>query len=1188
MYLKKIEINGFKSFANQTQLDLEMGVTGIVGPNGSGKSNITESLRWVLGEQSAKSLRGAKMPDIIFAGSGTRKPLGMAEVTLTLENSDRYLEIDHDEVVITRRLFKTGDSEFLINRKKVRLKDIQGLFMDTGLGRDSFSIISQGKVEAIFNSKPEERRGIFEEAAGVLKYKVRKKEAAQKILETNENIERLADIIYELAQQLAPLKVQSEKAQRYLTLFEQFNAEDIQLNIQLTHQFKSDLEAKAKLINELNDELMVLNKQFQQNDQELLKLKQDRRQLEVVIEENQNQLLITTQLISELENQIQLTEASKNFNLQNLSEKQVQKSEKIAEKAQLKLELTANLDSETMLTAQITELKADLAQTEAEMAQFAQTPEAILKTLRADYLKAVQDEADLSNQKSLLEQTLATAEKEQVIQAEKLKTVAQNQSSIKNESETLTQSIASQNQLLRESIEAYQADEKQLAAEKTSFSEIQTAYFNKLDDARITESKLTSLKSIQDNHANYYRGVKELLNRKSTIDGLIGTVADLIDFDPKIEVAVEVAIGGVAQQLVVSDEKVAAKCIQFLKDKKLGRATFLPLTTIKPRSLNPALQAQLEKVEGFIGVLSEMLRYDVKLNPVFANLVGTTVVAQDFKTANQLAKIARFQVRIVTLTGELIAPGGSMSGGSRNKQTNFFTKNEIAELSQKLLDDQAQIQTFEQDLKTVQAKMEQMTIDLEAKRNLGEQARLRQSELQFQSTQIKAQLEHLENERLLLESAIEAIDLPSIELKIEAISESIAVISAKKKTIDHEVTTISASQEAITQKRTAIEARFHQVKSDLQVTEIKLNQVEQSVLSTQRRIEEVTQSIEQFEQLKLSLENSEHEQLRSIQELSSELTTAREKRDQLETKQIQLKFQREDFEAQQDELSQTINQVRQTIQKQETARTKLELESQQLQTKLNERLVYLAEEYQLNDYDLQHVELNDNYDFAELKQSVSRLRQQIKALGNVNLDAVEQYAEISERHDFLAQQREDLERAKALLETTINEMDDEVKARFLSTFEAIRTAFKQTFPQMFNGGIAELILTNPDDLLNTGVEIEVEPPGKKIQSLNLMSGGEKALTALALLFAIIKVRTMPFVVLDEVEAALDEANVARFGHYLQTFENQNQFIVVTHRKGTMEACDVLYGVTMHESGVSKLVSVKLKKAEALVESTGRA
>lgn len=623
MYLKKIEINGFKSFANQTQLDLEMGVTGIVGPNGSGKSNITESLRWVLGEQSAKSLRGSKMPDIIFAGSGTRKPLGMAEVTLTLDNSDRYLEIDYDEVIITRRLFKTGDSEFLINQKKVRLKDIQGLFMDTGLGRDSFSIISQGKVESIFNSKPEERRGIFEEAAGVLKYKVRKKEASQKILETNENIERLADIIYELTQQLTPLKIQSEKAQRYLDLFEQFKTEDIQLNIQLIYQFKSSLEDKSRLMNGLNDQLIELNAQFEQNDQAFLKLKQERRQLEIVIEENQNQLLITSQLISELENQIQLAEASKNFNLQNLSEKQAQKSEKIAEKSQLELALNESIDSREALAVKIIELKTDLTKAKAEMAQFAQTPEAILKNLRSDYLKAVQDEADLSNQKSLLEQTLATAKKEQVTQVEKLKTADQNQSSIKNKSEAIGKAIALQNQLLQDEIEAYQLAEKRLSVEKEHFSEIQATYFKKLDEKRITQSKFESLKSIQDNHSNYYRGVKELLNRKSNIDGLIGTVADLINFDAKIEAAVEVAIGGVAQQLVVRDEKVAAKCIQFLKEKKLGRATFLPLTTIKPRSLNPAMQAQLAKTEGFIGILSEMIQYDVKLSPIFANLVGT-------------------------------------------------------------------------------------------------------------------------------------------------------------------------------------------------------------------------------------------------------------------------------------------------------------------------------------------------------------------------------------------------------------------------------------------------------------------------------------------------------------------------------------------------------------------------------------
>ncbi|MDR1567631.1 MAG: chromosome segregation protein SMC [Streptococcaceae bacterium] len=1182
MHLKKIEINGFKSFANQTQIDLETGVTGIVGPNGSGKSNITESLRWVLGEQSAKSLRGAKMPDIIFAGSSTRKALGMAEVTLTLDNTDHYLNLEQDEIIITRRLFKTGDSEFLINKKKVRLKDIQGLFMDTGLGRDSFSIISQGKVEEIFNSKPEERRGIFEEAAGVLKYKVRKKEAATKIIETNENIERLTDIIHELDQQLLPLKAQSEKAKRYLELYDSFKAKDIELNLGQIQEFKTELIKNNAHIEELTGELAALNQLLEQHENENTNLKTRRREVERALEESQNQLLITTQLISELENKIKLTEERKSFNQQNLSEKVELKEAKIVEKEQLTTELVA-LESENLaFEGRISQLKQTVLAAEEEMKQFAQSPEKILEQLRADYLKTVKTEADLTNEQSLLAQ-----EKENTSQAltEQNEKLANLNEVLQTSNETLADLKTNQQQqdaLLAKQLRKYQTVERELVDLNLKQDKLQKHYFAKLDEIRRLQSKLESLKSIQDTHANYYRGVKEILNHQADFKGLIGTVADLIDFDAEIEVAVEVALSGVAQQLVVENEKVAAHCIQFLKDKKLGRATFLPLTTVKARQINPNLQQTLANAEGFVGILSEMISYDKQIKPVFDYLVGTTVVATDFNAANRLAKLARFQVRIVTLTGEVVTPSGSMSGGSRNKQTSFFTKKEINDLTEMIATGHKAIALLENQLAAAKEAISSTQVLLEELRRTGEDERLVQKELTFKIKQMKVQCEDLTTERLLINKAIAALDMTNFDTQLNKLADKLGQIGAKKLEIDQEVKEISASKDAVLARRSKLEQAYHQYTAKLQVEEVKARQIVQEISRHQAAIEQLSAELRQFEAFHQSIKRSESEQLDSIQTLEGELEKALEKKESFETKQVRLRFERDDYEAQLEENSEQFEMIRNQAQEKQTKISTYELEIKQLKNNLNDKLLYLVEEYQLNDQAQSEVSIAALAELPALKREVSDLRKQIKELGNINLDAIAQYEEINERFTFLFQQREDLEGAKALLENTMSEMDDEVKTRFISTFEAIRHAFKKTFPQMFNGGFAELILTDPDDLLGTGIEIEVEPPGKKIQSLNLMSGGEKALTALSLLFAIIKVRTMPFVVLDEVEAALDEANVARFGHYLQTFENKNQFIVVTHRKGTMAACDVLYGVTMHESGVSKIVSVKLKKAEELV------
>lgn len=1160
---------GFKSFADRTKITFDKGVTAIVGPNGSGKSNVTESLRWALGEQSAKSLRGAKMPDIIFAGTQKRRALNYAEVIVTFDNHDQYLPSDKT-VVVTRRLYRNGDSEFLINDQKVRLKDVHELFMDTGLGRDSFSIISQGKIEGIFNSKPEDRRLIFEEAAGVLKYKTRKKETEGKLVTTQENMDRLDDIIYELDGQLAPLRAQRDIALKFRELDEKRQHLGVSVIVAQLIAEKVKYESTQLELEDVTDGLVGLEKAEAELDRQLLDLKQKRREVERTQETLQEDLLKLTSAKSDFQSKIDIYK-----NQEEMSQKSVaERSERInllshkleeltSELHQLKDKLTENQALKTTLAAQIQTLQNKLD-------SLSENPEEAIERLRTEFVALVNEEAQLSNAMTKHISELTTLIANAANRSDEQQVLSDKYSRLKSELSETSQHANDLKVEIDQLLTEYQKMDEALKQSETENEQLQTRLFSAMDDVHKAKARLSSLENIKATHANFYQGVKAVLQAFDRLPGVIGAIADLVRFDKKYATALDIALGAGAQNIVVSDEQAAKSAIKFLREQRLGRATFLPLTTIKPRQFS-----QLNKVvnmAGFIDVAQHLVSYDAHLSPAISNLLGSVLIVDNNDNATKIARAVNFTARIVALDGTEIRPGGSFSGGANKKNATTFTTVEIDDLKQKVSAYEATVHELEQALKTVQTQKAQITAKLLELRQVGETTRLERQKYTLKEQTLLADKQELESRLALSNTVDEQSMIDKLNAENDACRQSLAVIADKKVQINSDITQLKSNQ-------SEIKLMIESVRTELQESQLTYSEVISEIkyqTSESNRLALETNSLTQ-EMEALSIQNettdADIDKIR-LESLTENLSKVSEKLEQANIKLVSLKFEREDLSAQIEEID--AAHVTTTKEKQEhlAQQTRLTLSLESSEQILRQRQNTLTDSYQMSFESAKEVaQTLDN--LAESEHQLQNLESQIRKLGPVNLAAIEQFDEVNERREFLNIQKDDLLKAKALLASTINEMDDEVKVKFKTTFEAIRLAFQTNFTQMFGGGQADLVL-NSEDLLTAGIDIDVQPPGKKLASLNLMSGGEKSLTALALLFAIIRVRTVPFVVLDEVEAALDEANVKRFGDYMTRFDENSQFIVVTHRKGTMKAAKVMYGVTMQEGGVSKIVSVKLK------------
>ncbi|MDF1998658.1 chromosome segregation protein SMC [Peribacillus frigoritolerans] len=1186
MFLKRLDVVGFKSFAEKISIDFVPGVTAVVGPNGSGKSNVTDAVRWVLGEQSAKSLRGAKMEDIIFSGSDTRKALNFAEVSLTLDNETNSLPIDFHEVSVTRRVYRSGESEFFINNQGCRLKDIIDLFMDSGLGREAFSIISQGKVEEILSSKAEERRVIFEEAAGVLKYKTRKRKAESKLTETQDNLNRVHDILHELEGQVEPLKIQSSLAKEFLAKKDELEQIEVALTVYEIEELYEKWEKLSQELEKHNEMEQQMAGQLQDREAHLKKLRDSLATLETSINGLQEILLNASEELEKLEGRKEVLKERKKNAAQNKS--QLEKAIVEGEAAVDRLSLQKERETEILhaLNLEVKGISETLHEKQKSLGLFNSDIEAVIEAKKSDYIEWLNKQASAKNEKQYLLQQLAQQEHKNAkldMENEKFLTERMDITAKKMEYSQLMDNMTKQ---LEEHVTYFRNQQNKLNAAKDTYQKQETTLYKAYQFLQQAKSRKELLEEMEDDYAGFFQGVKEVLKAKETLRGIEGAVAELIKVPKEYETAIETALGGAMQHVVVEREEHAREAISFLKKNRYGRATFLPLSVIKAREISANQLSMLKSHSAFVGTGSSLIQYDDRHAAIAENLLGTVIITTDLKGANDLAKMMQHRFRFVTLEGDIVNPGGSMTGGAlKQKTTSLLSrKTELEELQQKLAAMEVKTNQLEKQVKQLKVDVGVQEQTLEQTRKTGERLRLqeqtlkgelREVELQERNVNERLHLYDLDKNSYLEEQQQKTARLEELEELLESCKSEIEGLDRLISEMTEQKQSQQSSKESLAEETNELRVMLASKRGQLQNQKEKMERIESDLSKESSRLAEnkddlglLTNEMTDSSSGEESLEDMAQQKLLDKNGAIEGITIKKQEKNELlmevETLELSLK-----------EENRLYRGIVEVIKDEEVKLTRLDVE-------LENRLDHLREEYTLS-----FEGAKEQYPLMmpadEAQKRVKLIKLAIEELGTVNLGAIDEYARVAERYEFLLSQKEDLQQAKDTLFQVIDEMDDEMKRRFADTFYSIRKEFEQVFKALFGGGRAELKLTNPDDLLNTGVDIIAQPPGKKLQNLSLLSGGERALTAIALLFSILKVRPVPFCILDEVEAALDEANVVRFSQFLRKFSRETQFIVITHRKGTMEEADVLYGITMQESGVSKLVSVRMEESENFME-----
>ncbi|MEH7514791.1 chromosome segregation protein SMC [Gottfriedia acidiceleris] len=1188
MFLKRLDIIGFKSFAQRVNIDFVKGVTAVVGPNGSGKSNITDAIRWVLGEQSVKSLRGAKMEDIIFAGSEGRKPLNYAEVTLTLDNEDQQLPLEYNEVSVTRRVYRSGDSDFYINKQSCRLKDIVDLFMDSGLGREAFSIISQGKVEEILSSKPEERRGIFEEAAGVLKYKHRKKKAEAKLFETQENLNRVDDILFELSSQIEPLRMQASIAKEYIEHrdeLEKVEAALLVYEIESLHQKWEELKQEVVQNSDLE---ISLSTEISTEESKQHELQEKLNALDESIDQLQQVLLTVTKNLEKYEGQKELMKERKR-NTSTQSEqlrKQVDEvTEQINETNKL---IEAEKEQEKGSRQNVNKTKTNIAEIQNEITSYEGDIEEQIELIKSDYIELLNNQASIKNEKTMLEkQSQQYSVKSSRLDVENEKYIRQREQ-LQNRKTELLNEKEQFDLTFNELNGKFEALNKQLDETSTVLKEKEELLNKAYQFIQQTKSRKETLEELQEDFAGFNQGVKEILKARGTrLEGIKGAIAELITTNKQYEIAIEIALGAATQQIVVENDEHARRAIQFLKQQRLGRATFLPMNIVKARFVPANVIEGLKRNPSFIGVASSLISYSSEYEQVIQNILGTVLIAQDLKGANELAKLVGHRYRFVTLEGDVVNPGGAMTGGAvRTTNSSLIGRQrELEEITVKLKDMQEKTNLLESEVKTLKAT----NLESSSKAQTLNDEILKVKQI---IVSIMEQLKSIEFEEKNINDALAIYDLEmgSSASDLLKVKDRLEELSSLNANVKNEIISKEQKINELTERKLNQKEIKDELQSKLTSLKISLAQEEQKLSYSNERIRQfVENSIKQKQILEETKEK--------IIFLSSELMTNENGKEELEKiiSDTRIEFsktteiiskrreQRIAYQTELEDYAQSLREKQRQYKSLSDLLKQQEVNSNRLDVELENRLEQLNIKY-MTTYEAAKMKYTLEMTVDDARKRVKLLKLSIEELGTVNIGAIDEYERVSERHDFLQEQRTDLNEAKITLYNVISEMDEEMTKRFETSFSAIREKFQVVFTQLFGGGRADLVLTDEENLLLTGVDIVAQPPGKKLQNLGLLSGGERALTAIALLFAILQVRPVPFCVLDEVEAALDEANVARFAKFLRYFSEQTQFIVITHRKGTMEECDVLYGVTMQEYGVSTLVSVRLDEGEALLSN----
>ncbi len=1180
MFLKRLEIMGFKSFADRIGIDFVPGVTAVVGPNGSGKSNVTDAIRWVLGEQSAKSLRGAKMEDVIFAGSDSRKALNFAEVTLILDNSEQRVALDFNEINVTRRVYRSGESEYLLNKQTCRLKDITDLFMDSGLGKEAFSIISQGRVDEILNSRPDDRRTIFEETAGVLKYKQRKKKAEFKLIETDDNLNRVLDILHELDDRMEPLQIQASLASDYLTMSEELKdieiaviAHDLRLcvskNTVLQQKMNALLEIKQALTIHLKDiEVSIQNSRKEMSD------------VDENLDVSQTSLLEATSELERLEGRkLLLAEKKQNASQQIAQLKKVFEEEK--ENLQLlENQLKENNSSKSGRVVLLKELRTKKQQIDRVLNKSASELEEEIEALKGTYIDLLNEEATMKNEMKHMEQQLQS----QLVSSEKM---IEDYQEIKIELEKLTHRKKELDQLLTDcqrnlAQRLHDFQTKRQASEQleSTFEEQQTMLQKAYQMKHQLKARKDSLEELESEFSGFFQGVKEVLvaRDKKELQGIHGAVAELIQIPKQYMNAIDTAIGQQSQHIITNSSQDARHAIEWLKKKRVGRATFLPLQVMKSRKLNEQTLASIKKHPSFVNTADMLVNYSDEYKIIVENLLGSIIIAKDLKGANDMAASVQFRYRFVTLDGDVVNAGGSLTGGSVKQQSSLFTrKAELEQLNEKLIDLEQSVLQAEKAVSTNKQAVQQMKKDLEETRLAGEVLREEELKLLSETRECAAIIARLTSQ--LLEYDEEKAEKSNLHVDLVGKKEKTAKRSAEIKeslvSIQQSIDQLQLLKQQSIEEKDKFQNELGALLSQIAVVNEQITQqekervqLESSILTTSKKVHTLQREIAWYE--------TDDQEGPSAEEISKLMITCKTTKDNLIMHIQAIKSKRSTLSNNINEFESELKKLQQQAEIQLNEERTVEIKLSKLEVEMTALKDHLEDTYELT---LDEAEKDFPFSMDEdlARKKVILLKRSIDELGPINLSSIEEYEQVNERHSFLTEQREDLLSAKDTLHEVIKEMDEEMTMRFETTFYEIQKHFKVVFRELFGGGQADLVLTDPSNLLYTGVDIIAQPPGKKLQNLSLLSGGERALTAIALLFAILQTRPVPFCILDEVEAALDEANVTRYSNYLKKFSHDTQFIVITHRKGTMEGADVLYGITMQESGISKLVSVKLEE-----------
>lgn len=1186
MPLQQLVLNGFKSFADKTIISFNNGITGIVGPNGSGKSNITEAIRWVMGEGSAKSLRGENMKDVIFAGSQMRAPMNHAEVELIFDNRDHQLASDDDEVVVTRKILRNGESDYLLNHHPVRLKDVKTLFIESGMSSDSLGIISQGKVDEILNSKPQQRRGIFEEAAGVLHFKQQKEIALKQLDKTNANLIRINDLVKELEGRIEPLHEQSSLAKEYKFQKDQLDHKLKQLlglEIESLNEEKKAVAKKAAtnqgILNKLDDEV----KQSQADLEEKRK-QSNKRHAEK--DEKQQELLALTQKIAALNTDLQMHQQSREYDVATQKEYTAQ-SDELKERQK---HLLKQLDSNEKDLASQNKILANFLKKQKKLKQeLKQGPEQLnnqLEKVRSDYIQTLQDQTSNNNEIVYLKNELTRSQKATDSRQQEVEEQLSESQQILDQLKKQGHELVLKRKKLNEEISVL---DQKIAQKSKLKDQNEQNYFQVRNNLQQISAQVEGLKRIRDRHEGYYYGVKYVLNHQSDFHGIVGVIGELISFPAELEAALSTALGGGVQDLVTLDQNSARDAINLLKQTRTGRATFLPLDGLRHNEIAASTIKSLQSIDGFRGVAANLVtaKTDIDISNAISYLLGNVLVVDTIDTALRVQRRIGRHYRIVTLDGDIISPGGSMTGGTRNTRNNspLATNAEIDKLTAQIKASKEKFVKLQEILNELNQVLNELQAELETKKSnltslnqqISEQAIKYENEekevkrlTQLNDLQQKAQLEK-KQEEAELSTRLEKQQTKKVELEELAQKQRTQMDQLK-----HDLSDFDEAYQKLQNELSNLNSDLAVVKNKLENITAKKTELEEQLTNTNARLKDIDNKIK-------ALTLSQNGQ--SETEIKEQVSRLSEKRKQMQKALAEINQDLGKFDAQINNLDQVAtrnyNLRKNTAAEQEEYSAKLgELKSQ-----INQKLKTLSEEYSLTfEAALQLSKGQNTTDLRrKLEREVHLHKMSLADIGEVNLNSIEEYEDVKTRYDFLNGQQTDLLNARKDIEESMSKLDDEVKSRFSVTFHQIEKSFAKIFPIMFDGGHARLELTDPKNLLETGIEIIAQPPGKKSQKLTLLSGGERALTAITLLFAMLQVNPVPFCILDEVEAALDETNVDRFAQFLNHYDMKTQFIVITHRRGTMQKADNLYGIVMQESGISKVLSVSLNEIKKEVK-----